>query len=202
MAARNNKTAGLRVRALYKAHGLTQAQLAEILGYSDPNTVSMIINGRRSLTPEKALLLVEHFPEVSLDWLMGRSDYKTEGEQALTEAAAHVSDLDAFAETLCFFLDGTPYSLLTPAEIQKLGDGSTSSPTAEYVFFKKDEALALSSPELDCLMRLIQSQISSQLDYLFRQKSAIAQDMALRKKLRELKLAESKSKGGVDNGQH
>ena len=77
----HNKIIGSRVREVYLRHNMTQADLAEALGYSDPNMISMIVNGRRSLTPEKALKMVELFPEVKLGWLFGHED------AALREAA-------------------------------------------------------------------------------------------------------------------
>ena len=106
MGSDHDKKVGKRVKDLYKAHGMTQAQLAEALGYSDPNTISMIVNGHRALTPEKAMILVSMFPGVSLDWMLGRSDYKSESEQKLHELAASMAAREMLDEAFQTFLVG------------------------------------------------------------------------------------------------
>lgn len=193
MDSNHNKIVGERVRDLYKAHGMTQAELAEKLGYSDPNTISMIVNGRRSLTQEKAMMIVDLFPDTRLDWLMGR-----EQESPLYKLSVEIAIREALDKSFHSFLYGTPYYLLTPEEIRKYGENIQPSPLVDYVLFKGDELITLSTIELECFYSLIKSLITTQIDFLFQQKEATKKNAELVKALRKLKnMEQTDSKGST-----
>ena len=177
MNKEHNKKVGKRVKELYKSHGMTQAKLAEALGYSDQNTISQIVNGHRSLTPEAANTLVRMFPEVSLDWLLGRSDYKNEGDRLMDLLLSNEVKLKSFEDAFNGFLCNTGYFLLTPETFQKHGD--PSSPSNDYVLFKGDAQLVLSRNEVIPLFELVRANIKSQIDFLFDTKARHYQDRVL-----------------------
>ena len=179
----HNKIIGSRVREVYLRHNMTQADLAEALGYSDPNMISMIVNGRRRLTPEKALQMVELFPEVRLDWLLGRSNYESEAEEIMHNISDEKLRQDSLAAALKEFFQGTDYWLLTPSDHQ----GKLMP--SRYYLSHGDEVAVLGPEEMDRLYSLIQRQITTQIDFLIQQVKAKKKDFELFNLLRKAERA-------------
>lgn len=73
-----NKEIGRRLKSYLKEKHITQNKLAEILEYSDERYISLIVNGKRSLTHKKADIIAKEYPPVRVEWLMCKDDYKTE----------------------------------------------------------------------------------------------------------------------------
>lgn len=71
---KDNNICGERVKEAIKAKGIKQARLAEMLHITE-NAVSMIINGKRSLSPKRAAQISE-ITGWRADYLLGLSDYK------------------------------------------------------------------------------------------------------------------------------
>lgn len=84
--ASSYNTPGDRVRKVRKAHNWTQEQLAEAIGLQ-PNHVSMIENGKRGLTIEKAKLIAELFPPTRYQYLMCADDFETPLHQLIYRKA-------------------------------------------------------------------------------------------------------------------
>lgn len=68
------KLRGDNLRQVLSSHGMSQSTLADKIGYT-PEHVSYIVNGIRNLTLEAAEKVVDLFPDVRLDWLMGYGGY-------------------------------------------------------------------------------------------------------------------------------
>lgn len=62
-----------RVKMLRTSHNLSQAELAKIIGFSYSSAIGDIESGRRTTTLEKLVALADYF-EVSIDYLVGRTD--------------------------------------------------------------------------------------------------------------------------------
>lgn len=77
-----NKKIGSRLKSYLREKNLKQSELADILGYgSGERYISLIVNGKRSLTQEKAEIIAKKIPPVRAEWLMCRDDYKTEEDR-------------------------------------------------------------------------------------------------------------------------
>ena len=61
-------SAGLRIKAELKKRGWNQAILAEVIG-KDAKAVGQIINGKRKITPNTAILLGAAFGLPPIYWL-------------------------------------------------------------------------------------------------------------------------------------
>ena len=85
----SNKIPGMRVKELRNERHITQDKLAEML-HVEPNTVSMIENGRRNLTREKAEQIAALFEGVRPEYLLGYTDFKTEFEENCHKLADYV----------------------------------------------------------------------------------------------------------------
>jgi transcriptional regulator with XRE-family HTH domain len=62
-----------RITELRKSKHLSKKQLGEIIGFNGVNSLSEIEHGRSGISIEKLEILADYF-DVSLDWLMGRTD--------------------------------------------------------------------------------------------------------------------------------
>lgn len=76
-----NPLRGERMKEIIRREGITQAQLAEVLGVGEVH-LSNIANGKRSLTDKRAEKIIALYPRYRLSWLLGYDDYMTE-EDAL-----------------------------------------------------------------------------------------------------------------------
>lgn len=62
-----------RVKMLRLSHKLSQAELANIVGFSYSSAIGDIERGRRTTPIDKIVALADYF-EVSIDYLVGRTD--------------------------------------------------------------------------------------------------------------------------------
>lgn len=76
-----NPLRGERMKEIIRREGITQAQLAEVLGVGEVH-LSNVANGKRSLTDKRAEKIIALYPRYRLQWLLGYDDYMTE-EDAL-----------------------------------------------------------------------------------------------------------------------
>ena len=72
----NPKSAN-RLKQLYAEQNITQTWLSEKTGISQ-NTLSRIANGKAPLSHRIASYIVELFPDIRAEWLMGDDDFQTE----------------------------------------------------------------------------------------------------------------------------
>jgi transcriptional regulator with XRE-family HTH domain len=70
---------GKRIRALRKAQGMTQAELAEDVGFADESVVSKVESGTRGLAVSELAKLCGRFGVRSDDILFGSSDAQPVG---------------------------------------------------------------------------------------------------------------------------
>lgn len=75
-----NPLPGKRLKQLLNETRTTQKQLSAKIFLSQ-QTISQIVTGAASLTPSNAQRIVELFPDYSLEWLLGLSDYKNQKEK-------------------------------------------------------------------------------------------------------------------------
>ncbi|OPX83412.1 MAG: HTH-type transcriptional regulator ImmR [Pelotomaculum sp. PtaB.Bin104] len=66
-------TLGKRIKELREHKNLTQRELAEIMGYKTTRSVQFLEADQRSLDHYQLIYLADFF-DVSLDYLVGRSD--------------------------------------------------------------------------------------------------------------------------------
>jgi len=73
--------------------GINQLQLSKLIHISQ-QTISKIMNGKASLTEDNARLIIKHFPQYRLEWLMGYDQHKTLTELyiSIVSEAQHEGD--------------------------------------------------------------------------------------------------------------
>ena len=73
-----NPVCGQRLKEVIQASPYSQKDFAEVVLHYTPEHLSLIINGKRSLTPELAEKVITIFPHIRFQWLMGIDDFKTD----------------------------------------------------------------------------------------------------------------------------
>lgn len=96
---KGNNICGERVKAAIKAAGITQAYLAEKLDITE-NAVSMIVNGKRSLSPKRATQ-ISAITGWSAEYLLGISDFKNTSD----EIVYHIGRLSDTNKALQFLIN-------------------------------------------------------------------------------------------------
>lgn len=76
----------LRLRELRKSKKLTMREFGNLLGVAE-STISLYENGKRE-PDSKTLMWIADYFEVSLDYLLGRTDIKEEPEELFTKLAS------------------------------------------------------------------------------------------------------------------
>ena len=107
-----------RLKEVLVENRLKQAQLAEMIGI-EPNMVSMIVRCKRTLTQQRAQMIVRALPDrhYRAAWLLGIDDYKTEADIKLRAAAKEMVKRE-------FALDATAlFALSCGYSIQIVGSG-------------------------------------------------------------------------------
>jgi len=84
-----NPICGKRLKEICDEQNISQSMLSEMIHISQ-QTISKMINGKSSLTDQTARIIVGHFTEYRLEWLLGYDDYKT------------IFDLPEFYGRFCF----------------------------------------------------------------------------------------------------
>lgn len=92
-----------RMQTIRKHHKLTQEEFADTVGISK-SLVTSVETGKKPLTKERAKQIASVFPEYSIDWIMGLSDYENEFDERNAEGAEkirrHNAKINAIHEML------------------------------------------------------------------------------------------------------
>ena len=82
-----NVECGKRLKMLLKETGTTQKELSNKI-YLSQQTISQIINGHATLTPETAKLIIGEFPEYNIYWLLGELPVEIRNAADIRKASA------------------------------------------------------------------------------------------------------------------
>lgn len=94
-----NPKSGERLKKVISESGMTQSQFADWLGYTEQH-LSLIVTGKRRLTPETAQRIAEEYPPIQRDWLMGYSKYRTNAERAKAQLQKCMDEAEALYEPM------------------------------------------------------------------------------------------------------
>ena len=107
-----------RIKILREEKGIYQKDLAKLLNVSVPD-INYYENEKRSLDTKTAVLLAEYF-NVSIDYLLGKSDIRNPKEVNISEAdVAFVNGIEGLNETNKMIIKNTLEALLAKQEKDK-----------------------------------------------------------------------------------
>lgn len=65
-----------RLKQIIREQGIKQTKLSEETGISQ-QAISAMVRGKANVTETTAEIMAEKFPQYSVEWLLGFTDYKT-----------------------------------------------------------------------------------------------------------------------------
>ena len=86
MSEELNQITGQRLKLLYRETGISQRDLAEMIGRKE-TALSPIANGKAPLTARTAKLIHDVLPDYSVEYLTGESPYRNDREREIEEQA-------------------------------------------------------------------------------------------------------------------
>ncbi len=169
--AQINPICGKRLQELIQESGMLQKEFAEKAGYS-PEYISAITTGKKALPMKTAKEMIsKFFPKVSLEWLMGETDYRniyakfqSQIEQCQYEGILLSTGLSAFGELAGYRIkyadihDGISLEEL-------LGEMKNG-----YKITKGEETISLSIDEMNQFENEVLDFVELKFKHLFKQK--------------------------------
>ena len=110
-----NPLPGKRLKQLLNETRTTQKQLSAKIFLSQ-QTISQIVTGAASLTPSNAQRIVELFPDYSIEWLLGLSDYKNQREKNIENLKKILHDGDLLETGFCTLASLKGFEISNPYE--------------------------------------------------------------------------------------
>jgi transcriptional regulator with XRE-family HTH domain len=124
---------GKILRSLRIDNGLTQQQLAEILGFKSSSAIGMLEREERELSVETIIRAANYF-NVPTDYLLGLVPFKNETEAKVLMKVKHLLDLEDAELTLKFILSQPVMSDYLKYDLKDLSDGELLK-MVEYMLF-------------------------------------------------------------------
>ena len=160
-----------RLKEIIEREGVKQNQLSEETGISQ-QSISAMVQGKANVTETTAEIIVKRFPEYSIEWLLGFSDYKNNAEKfrAVISQAQHEGDLlltglSAFAQLANYQIDVTsPMKEIDTVEaaLKMIGGG--------YTISHDGVSIKLSLEEMNAFENEVCDFVELQLKHLFKRK--------------------------------
>jgi len=98
------KTIGQRIRQLRKENNITQEELGKMYGLAK-STVSLYESGRSNPDDEIKQKIADHF-NVSIDWLLGRTDERRTADEIIAEYKEKELEFEELFEKFSIYFKG------------------------------------------------------------------------------------------------
>lgn len=160
-----------RLKQFIRETGITQKQLSNETNISQ-QSISAMIQEKANVTELTAQIIAAKYPEYSVEWLLGFSDYKnaTEKNLAVISRARHAGDLlfeglNAFAE-----LAGYHITLASPVQNKSTVEVALKMVRDGYKFSHNGISIQLSLEEMNAFENEVCDFVELQLKHLFKRK--------------------------------
>mgnify|MGYP001053429951 FL=1 len=98
------KTIGQRIRQLRKENNITQEELGKMYGLAK-STVSLYESGRSNPDDEIKQMIADHF-NVSVDWLLGRTDERRTADEIIAEYKEKELEFEELFDRFNIYFEG------------------------------------------------------------------------------------------------
>lgn len=174
-----NPIRGENLKTLITITGLTQQEFADRIGYSKEH-LSYIVNGKRNLTDEAAEHIISKLSilpncsesSVTLEWLLGYTNYKNSAEQFAQIINEVRSETELLHTGLCAFAKLNGYTISFPNFHGKGDISNVLKEIKEGCHICKDgKNLTLSIDELNRFENELNDFVELKLKHLFAERS-------------------------------
>ena len=160
-----------RLKEIIEREVVKQNQLSEETGISQ-QSISAMVQGKANVTETTAEIIVKRFPEYSIEWLLGFSDYKNNAEKfrAVISQAQHEGDLlltglSAFAQLANYQIDVT-----SPMKEIDTVEAALKMIVGGYTISHDGVSIKLSLEEMNAFENEVCDFVELQLKHLFKRK--------------------------------
>lgn len=177
-----------RLKQIIDETGISQKQLWKKTGLSQ-QAISAMVRGNANVTETTAKLVTGLFPQYSVDWLMGSSDYKNESHFASQWLKGAVKAENLLLAGLSSFASLSGYEITPPKLTATITteEGLSMPLTAEncddlskatltmvsgYVISKDGQSVELNPEEMDAFENEVCDFVEFKLKHLFKQRGA------------------------------
>lgn len=160
---------GQRLKLLYKETGISQRDLAEMVGRKE-TALSPIANGKATMTERWANRIHSVLPDYSVEYLMGESPYRNDREREIEERAKKKHHGDMLDLGIGALADACGYTFTARAVFIAQGEPLDSGlqrfvPDTEMIVSRDGETTVISRED----MRRIQQEVRDFLDFKIQQ---------------------------------
>lgn len=169
MSEELNQLTGRQLKNLYRETGITQRELAEMIGRKE-SALSPIANGKAPLTVRTAKQIHDVLPDYSVEYLTGESPYRNDLEREIEEQARKKHHGDMLDLGIGAFADACGYTFTARATLVPQGEPLENRLQkhvidTEMIVTRDGETTVISRAD----MRRIQQEVRDFLDFKIQQ---------------------------------
>lgn len=164
-----------RLKQVIKEQGIKQTRLSEETGISQ-QAISAMVQGKANVTETTAAIMAEKFPQYSVEWLLGFTDYKNNTEefgitvsQMQHEGYLLLKGLSSFAQLANYQIKSCP-PVSTHGKI--VVEDALKAVREGYIISHNHASIQLSIEEMNTFENEVFEFIELQLKHLFKRKGA------------------------------
>ena len=169
-----------RLNQVFSETGIPQNWFSKLehgeYGYISQQAISQMINKKANVTETTARTINRYFPQYSVDWLMGYTDYKNDREKFSTVISELQTESDLLLRGLIAFAKLCDYEIELTSPAHKPEETSASVDNLMkmlhdgYTIRKGDQTVQLSMEEMNAFENEVCDFVELKIKHLFKQK--------------------------------
>lgn len=164
-----------RLKQIIKEQGIKQTKLSEETGISQ-QAISAMVQGKANVTETTAEIMAEKFPQYSVKWLLGFTDYKNNAEEFRITISRMQHEGDLLLKGLSSFAQLANYQIKLCSPVSAHGkiaiEDALKAVRDGYIISHDNVSIQLSIEEMNAFENEVCDFVELQLKHLFKRKEA------------------------------
>lgn len=164
-----------RLKQVIKEQGIKQTRLSEETGISQ-QAISAMVQGKANVTETTAEIMAEKFPQYSVEWLLGFTDYKNNAEKFGITASQIQHEGHLLLKGLLSFAQLANYQIKPCSPVSTHGkiavEDVLKAVREGYIISHNHASIQLSLEEMNTFENEVFDFIELQLKHVFKRKGA------------------------------
>lgn len=158
-----------RLQIILKEQNINQKELAKRIFLSE-KTVSAMVTGKASITPDTATTLVDLFPEAGYryQWIMGIDDHKTNRDMFISVIRDSQIEADLLYSGLIAFLRLSGYDISPAYENDGTLEGTVKAITSGYVISRDGQSITMDLLHFNRFANKISDYVDFELQHMIK----------------------------------
>lgn len=162
-----------RLKQIIKEQGIKQTELSEETGISQ-QAISAMVQGKANVTETTAEIMVEKFPQYSVEWLLGFTDYKNNAEEFGMTVSQMQHEGYLLLKGLSSFAQIANYQIKSCSPVSTCGkiviEDALKAVREGYIISHNNVSIQLSIEEMNIFENEVCDFVELQLKHLFKRK--------------------------------